>query len=129
MVAGMDPQEVSIYGRKLFPVLRFLSEYAALGGRIPLSQRQKQPLLYLPEFCLPALKSSLMISRVQTELVLRSQFVILKKGNNIKHLPYAFTEQGVAILSGILRSDRAIQANVVEGIYQKSCTHAYVIIS
>jgi hypothetical protein len=34
--------------------------------------------------------------------------VILKKGNNIKRLPYAFTEQGVAMLSGILRSDRAI---------------------
>ena len=59
-----------------------------------------------------ALKSNLMISGVQTELVSRSQFVILKKGNNIKHLPYAFTEQGVAMLSGILRSDRAIQANI-----------------
>ena len=61
---------------------------------------------------MPALKSSLMISRVQTELVPRSQFVILKKGNNIKHLPYAFTEQGIAMPSGILRSDRAIQVNI-----------------
>ena len=58
------------------------------------------------------LKSSLTISRIQTEPVSRSQFVILKKGNNIKHLPYAFTEQGVAMLSGILRSDRAIQVNI-----------------
>ncbi len=26
--------------------------------------------------------------------------------------PYAFTEQGVAMLSGVLHSDRAIQANI-----------------
>lgn len=42
----------------------------------------------------------------------RSQFVTLKKGQNIKYLPYAFTEQGVAMLSSILRSKRAIQMNV-----------------
>jgi hypothetical protein len=38
--------------------------------------------------------------------------VILKKGQNVKFLPYAFTEQGVAMLSGVLRSRRAIQVNV-----------------
>jgi len=38
----------------------------------------------------------------------RSQFVILNKGENIKYLPYAFTEQGVAMLSSVLNSDRAI---------------------
>jgi hypothetical protein len=58
------------------------------------------------------LKSSLMISRVQTVLVSRSQIVILEKDKHIKHLPYAFTEQGVAMHSGILRSDRAIQGNI-----------------
>lgn len=29
-----------------------------------------------------------------------------------KYLPYAFTEQGVAMLSGVLRSDRAIEMNI-----------------
>lgn len=42
----------------------------------------------------------------------RSQFVILKQGRNIKYLPYAFTEQGVAMLSSILKSKRAILVNV-----------------
>lgn len=42
----------------------------------------------------------------------RSQFVILKHGQNIKYLPYAFTEQGVAMLSSVLRSKRAIQVNI-----------------
>ena len=42
----------------------------------------------------------------------RSQLVILKRGQNIKFAPYAFTEQGVAMLSSVLRSKRAIQVNV-----------------
>jgi hypothetical protein len=43
----------------------------------------------------------------------RSQSVILnKRGKNIKYLPFAFTEQGVAMLSSVLRSERAVQVNV-----------------
>lgn len=45
---------------------------------------------------------------------LRSQFVILKsgRGRHPKYLPYAFTEQGVAMLSGVLRSARAVEVNI-----------------
>ena len=42
----------------------------------------------------------------------RSQIVILKRGQNIKYLPYAFTENGVAMLSSVLNSKRAIQVNI-----------------
>ncbi len=42
----------------------------------------------------------------------RSQIVILKPGRNLKYLPYAFTEQGIAMLSGVLHSKRAIQVNI-----------------
>jgi hypothetical protein len=60
----------------------------------------------------------------------RSQFVILnaqvseiakkettqrpsgQRGRNIKYFPYAFTEQGVAMLSSVLRSHRAVQVNI-----------------
>ena len=42
----------------------------------------------------------------------RSQFVTLKRGQNVKYLPYAFTEQGVAMLSSILKSKRAVQVNI-----------------
>ena len=42
----------------------------------------------------------------------RSQIVTLKHGANIKYRPYAFTKQGVAMLSSVLRSDRAIQVNL-----------------
>src|SRR5262245_791167 len=43
---------------------------------------------------------------------LRSQIVTLKRGQHIKYLPYAFTEQGVAMLSSVLRSPRAVEVNI-----------------
>ena len=43
----------------------------------------------------------------------RSQFATLNgRGHNIKHLPYAFTENGVAMLSSVLRSQQAINVNI-----------------
>jgi hypothetical protein len=42
----------------------------------------------------------------------RFQFGILKRGLNIKYLPYVFTQEGVAMLSGVLRSPRAEQVNI-----------------
>ena len=43
---------------------------------------------------------------------LRSQIATLKRGQHSKYVPFAFTEQGVAMLSGILNSDRAICVNI-----------------
>lgn len=45
---------------------------------------------------------------------LRSQFVTLKtgRGHHVKYRPYAFTEQGVAMLSSVLKSERAILVNI-----------------
>ena len=50
----------------------------------------------------------------EEDAALRSQFVTLKpgRGRHRKYLPYAFTEQSVAMLSSVLRSERAIQVNV-----------------
>ncbi len=43
---------------------------------------------------------------------LKSQFVTSSWGGPRRSTPYAFTEQGVAMLSGVLRSKRAIQVNI-----------------
>jgi hypothetical protein len=43
--------------------------------------------------------------------ILKSQSVISSWGGR-RHPPYAFTEQGVAMLSSVLRSSRAVQVNV-----------------
>jgi len=50
-------------------------------------------------------------------IISRSQSVTLNKnkkrqGQNIKYLPYAFTEQGVAMLSSLLKTDKAIKASI-----------------
>lgn len=44
--------------------------------------------------------------------ILKSQFVTSSWGG-VRKMPYAFTEQGVAMLSGLLNSDIAINANIV----------------
>lgn len=63
------------------------------------------------------LKSQIATSK-QTEsqeiLFLTSQNVILKdrRGQHTKHPPYAFTRNGVAMLSSVLRSDTAVGVNI-----------------
>ncbi len=44
---------------------------------------------------------------------LRSQIATLKRGQHSKYLPYVFTELGVAMLSSVLNSDRAIEINII----------------
>ena len=47
----------------------------------------------------------------------RSQIATLNKNNNsrgqhIKYLPYVLTEQGIMMLSGLLKSDIAVKVNI-----------------
>jgi phage regulator Rha-like protein len=42
----------------------------------------------------------------------RSQIVILKRGQNLKYRPYAFTEHGAIMVANVLRSPRAVQMSV-----------------
>lgn len=53
------------------------------------------------------------LTRVEDES-LRSQIATLKggRGQHRKYLAYAFTEQGVAMLSSVLNSERAVQVNI-----------------
>ena len=51
------------------------------------------------------------------QLSLRSQFVTLNKSNNLrgkhtKYLPYVLTEQGIMMLSGLLKSEIAVKVNI-----------------
>jgi len=59
--------------------------------------------------------SDFMIQLTESESAsLRSQSVTLKlgRGKHSKYRPYAFTEQGVAMLSSVLRSPRAVAVNI-----------------
>jgi hypothetical protein len=44
--------------------------------------------------------------------ILRSQFVTSSSWGGRRYAPLAFTEQGVAMLSSVLRSERAVQVNI-----------------
>jgi len=52
--------------------------------------------------------------QIETSNSLRLQIETLDKGRgkHTKYLPYAFTEQGLAMLSGILNSEKAISVNI-----------------
>jgi hypothetical protein len=57
-----------------------------------------------------------MFELTETELhSLRSQIVTLKnsgRGQHSKYMPFAFTEQGIAMLSSVLNSEKAIEVNI-----------------
>ena len=68
--------------------------------------------LTLPEW--EFLRSQIVILKTPQD-TMRSQFVTASANQNKRNIlatPYAFTEQGVAMLSGVLRSDRAIEMNI-----------------
>jgi hypothetical protein len=62
---------------------------------------------------LPRFPPDFMFQLTVTEFtVLRSQFVTSSAHGGRRHRPYAFTEHGVAMLSSVLRSPRAVQVNI-----------------
>jgi hypothetical protein len=71
-----------------------------------LNQAVKRNLSRFPEDFMFQLDS------LEIDSLSRSQFVTLKRGSNIKYAPLAFTEQGIAMLSSVLNSDRAISVNI-----------------
>src|SRR6185437_9196027 len=52
------------------------------------------------------------LHKSQKPLKLQNETLKTGRGQHIKYMPYAFTEQGVAMLSGILNSDKAINMNI-----------------
>ena len=86
-----------------------LSEHLAALYGVPvkaLNQAVKRNLESFPE--------DFMFSPTREELAAAGAFKNggRKRGQNVKYLPYAFTEQGVAMLSSVLRSPRARQVNI-----------------
>ena len=52
------------------------------------------------------------LEKNQRPLRLQNETLNSGRGQHSKYLPYGFTEQGVAMLSGILNSDKAINMNI-----------------
>ncbi len=90
------------------------------GHRVMLSTNLARLYEVEPRALVQALKRNLarfpedfMFQLNQQEFdALKSQIVISSWGGSRRAIPYAFTEQGVAMLSSVLRSRRAIQVNI-----------------
>lgn len=91
----------------------FDSDLAQLYGTITkrVNEAVKRNIQRFPEeFCFQ-------VTLKEYERCSRSQIATLNKtgnnrGNNIKYLPYVFTEQGVAMLSSVLHTETAIKASI-----------------
>lgn len=59
-----------------------------------------------------SLRSQIATLKNEQEDTLRSQTVTSKERGGRRYLPYVFTEQGVAMLSSVLHSPRAISVNI-----------------
>jgi hypothetical protein len=94
-----------IRGQKVMPDRDLAEMYGVPTSR--LNEAVKRNVTRFPE--------DFMFQLTEEEAIFsRSQIAILNKGRgaNIKYLPYVFTEQGVAMLSSVLRSERAVQVNI-----------------
>ncbi len=88
----------------------FDSDLAKLYGVKPkaLNQAVKRNQSRFPEDFMFRLTSD----EAKAVLVSRSQIVTLKQGQNIKYLPYVFTEHGVVMLANVIKSAVAIRASI-----------------
>ena len=95
----------SIRGKRVMMDMDLAELYGVLTKFLNLAVRRNAirfPLDFMFQLTLEEAKS------------LRLQFVTSKKGRGgRRYLPYVFTQEGVAMLSGILNSPRAIQANIL----------------
>ena len=86
--------------------------YGCKNGTKSLNLAVKRHIKRFPErFCFKLTEEEcyLIYSRFQTETLNKNN---QKQGLNIKYLPYVFTEQGVAMLSAILKTDIAEEISV-----------------
>ncbi|HVO54075.1 MAG TPA: ORF6N domain-containing protein [Solirubrobacterales bacterium] len=82
-----------------------LADLYGVETRVLVQQVKRNVKRFPPDFMFQ-------LTNAETE-ALRSQIVISNEGRGgRRYSPYVFTEQGVAMLSGVLRSDRAIAVNI-----------------
>jgi hypothetical protein len=82
-----------------------LAELYQVETRV-LNQQVKRNIGKFPE------RYMFQLTKEEHEL-LRSQNVILKRGQHPKYLPFAFTEHGILMLSSVLNSERADKVNML----------------
>ena len=81
---------------------RTLAKLYGVSTRVLRDAVRRNPTRFLPDF----------MFQLTIEELLRSQIVILKRGQNIRDRPYAFTEHGILTFSSVLIGERVAQMNI-----------------
>ena len=105
-IAGIDDLIVAVHGQRVI----LAADLARIYGveTRALNQAVKRNLEKFPaDFMF-----QLTLEEAEAVQRSRSQIVILKRGTNIKYLPYAFTEHGAIMAANVLNSPRAVQMSV-----------------
>ena len=102
LVEGVEARICSLRGMRVM-LSHDLAELYAVEARALVQAVKRNPQRFPKDFCFQLTKQEL--------ADLRSQTVISSWGGS-RSTPYAFTEQGVAMLSSVLRSNRAIAVNI-----------------
>ncbi|MBK9130152.1 MAG: ORF6N domain-containing protein [Gammaproteobacteria bacterium] len=102
-IAGITQGILVIRGQRVM-LSTYLAELYQVEPRV-LIQAVKRNIARFPEDFMFQLSNQELAS-------LKSQFVTSSWGGARRAAPYAFTEQGVAMLSSVLRSERAIRVNI-----------------
>jgi hypothetical protein len=112
-VERIESQILLIRGHKVMLDADLAALYGASVGRLNEAVRRNRNR-FPGDFMFQLTKEELINLRHRLETSnLKSQFAISSSGwGGRRHPPYAFTEQGVAMLSSVLKSKRAVQVNI-----------------
>lgn len=114
--SGVEKMIQVIRGKQVLLDRDLATLYGVETRRI--NEQVKRNIERFPEdFCFQLVAEEIKKIRLPvTEKRSRSQIATLntnnKRGSNIKYMPYVFTEQGVAMLSSVLKSESAIRVNI-----------------
>jgi ORF6N domain-containing protein len=105
-VKGIEDQILVIRGQRVMLDRDLARLYGVTTKRI--NEQVKRNRKRFPE----GFMFQLTFDEARSVLSSRSQIATLKKGQNIKHAPHAFSEHGAIMLASVLNSATAIQASV-----------------
>jgi phage regulator Rha-like protein len=106
LVEGIETQIFVVRGQKVM-LDSDLAELYGVETRVLKQAVRRNPGRFPSDFMLV-----LSIDEATSLLASRSQSVTLKRGQNVKYAPYAFTEHGAVMLASILNSPIAIEASI-----------------
>jgi phage regulator Rha-like protein len=105
-VKPMDSIIQTVHGEKVI-LDSDLAHIYSVATKVLNQQVKRNRARFPPDFMI-----RLTQAEVEDILRSRSQFVTMKRGRNIKYLPYAFTESGAVMVANVLNSPDAVRMSV-----------------